>query len=342
MRTSNYSVKVQVLYPTMRAIWNSCTMCLPEMSAMRGIYDQDYVDASLSEIDAAEALPNEAARTALYEMKRVEMTELATMCCSKWRFLKLYIRNSFATDVQDIAYSSAGWGDYEGAAHENWASVVSMMVHGGNFIATNSTQLQNGGLNMPTTFPDAFSAAATAFGKAWSAYQALRQEAEVLTAQKVDANNAIYAKTISMALDGQECFYNNDEIRKQFVWDSVTSLVAPGGPSGVIVEVTNAATGKPLLAEVTDINTDRTVKANADGIAEMNNLAAGDTTILITCDGFTQQAIDHTLKTSTTSRIKIALTPMVMEGMSEKSPEGAVGNGQETNSNNGKVAEVVK
>lgn len=331
MRTTNYSVKTAVLYVVMKAMWNSCKERQTAMSGMRAVYSDEYIDNAILQIAAAEALPDDAARSAAHEQIRVQMETLAADCCAKWRLLKLYIRNCYPEVEREIMYNAAGWGDYEAAAHQNWPSVMSMMNAGIEFIEANTARLSDTGLNMPAGFPALFIASATAFAEANANFIKARQEAEEGTAAKIEANNAIYTKTIQMGLDGQECFYTNEEVRKQFTFEAVVNLVSPQGASGVVMTVTNAETNQPLIAEITDSVSDRTVTTDNTGRGEMLNLAAGDTTFMVTCDGFTQQMVNVTL-TGTTKHIEVMMVP-VFAGLPINEPVTNVtnnggGNGQ--------------
>lgn len=324
MRTSSYSVKTAVLYYVLKTMWKSCKTNREAMSEMRGIYTDEFIDTMILQIAAAEALPDDAARSATHEQIRMQMEPLATICCSNWRLLKMCIRNSSPESEREIMYTAAGWGDYESAAHNSWTSVISMMQQGSEFIAKNYDILFDEGKNMPENFPDLYNASSDAFISKYDLFIEARQTAEIGTAQKIEANNAIYRKTIDMGLDGQECFYNNDELRKQFTFDAVAGLISPAGASGIVITVTNAETNQPLIAEIVDSVTDRSVSTNSDGRGEMLNLSSGDTTFLITCDGYTQQAINYTLKTGTTGRLEVKMVPI---GFAVTGADNVAGNG---------------
>lgn len=307
MTTNLYKVKQARLYLAIRLILNSIKQNLPMFSSFKSKYTLGWITSFLADTLSAEQLPDDEARTLTHESKRKEAIVLGEICLSKWRALKRYIYDTYSSP--EMYYNAAGWNYYAAAAGFTFECLKQLMIEGSKFIHEHSAELMAGN-NMPAGFEDEFNDAKAAMEQMLEAFYAAEQEAMVGTSKKIDANNDIYTRIISGCLDGQHIFENDEELKKQFSFEYVCSLISPDGASAVKFKVLNNVTGLPMAGvEILKVGSDKMVVTNENGEAEMTQLANETTTFIITADGFNEKQITLEL-TGTTKHEEVRLEPM--------------------------------
>lgn len=318
--------KENLLYQVCRRMWASCLANIDVFAGKRAIYTDEYIAARVAEIDTAQAYANDAQRTAVHELIRINMVTQNGVCCDTFQDLKLYIRHAYPKDAFDTQYKAAGGDLYAESAGLNWVAGISMMKQGSEFIATNAVELK-ANQNMPVGFEAAYNEQLNAFILLYDSYYAARQQASEGAAEKVTLNNIAYNQCILMAMDGYQ-FFKNSEIQSEFSFEAVSALLAPAGASTLIATV-KGENNAPIIAAVSIMGTNKSaITTAADGKCELTQLAADDVVLVITADGYVTQQLPQTLTTGVTSRVTVSMVKMVMNMPVEGSVQSLVGSGQ--------------
>ena len=302
---------MSTMYETSRILIQNCIANQATFGAFKAMYTVAYFDSIVDAIAAAEAMPSEEARALEHATIRNAMQGKGHECLRAWQSLKRYIKSAMPEALWDANWNAAGWNSYADAANFNWDKMNELMVNGSVYLAAHADELK-ANENMPDAFAASFDALKAEFALLYDSFIHARENAVVGTQDKMVANNAVYARVIACAEDGQFLFEDNEAMRKQFSYDAVSELVSPSGSSTLIVTVTDAETTMPLAGAEVHVNgTDRTVITDAEGRAEIGVLSAGAVSGTIVRDGYTDSTFDTTLTTGTTTRIEAALTAMV-------------------------------
>lgn len=300
----------QELYTVLETGWNSCLEYLPQFTLFSPKYDAAFVAGRLAAVQAARALPDEAQRNATFETARLKLSKDARICCDRWQSLKIYISEAFPADQHSILFKEAGANYYERAANENWESVTGLMSSGANFLDNHSAQLLADD-NMPTTFTAEFNSAKSDFATQHQTFLQAEEAARVGTGVKNQANEDIHDKGMSMFLTGQDIFRNNPDIRPQFVFESVLSLVSGAGSAGFKGLITDSVTDLPIAgAKLGAIGTVKVTTSDPEGRYRLV-LASGMYSILIEAEGYQPTTLtDREVKVGTVTTINIQLIPI--------------------------------
>jgi hypothetical protein len=308
-----YSFSMSVLYQTIRIVLLNLTNNLAAFAAFKSKYTPEFVAALEAELAAAENMKGEQARSLEHESLRTEMIPLADLCREKWQYLKRYIADAFGPTLEVANWDAAGWQYYDAAADNNWDKLREMCNMASVYIHDNSAKLLADGF-MPATFEADFNDASNNFNEKYDAFILAEENAAQGTADKITANNNIYDKTVSVCLDGQTLFMNDEVKKKLFSMEAVSELVKPTGTATMVTELTNSETGAPIPGySLTNTGTERTVTANADGRAEMGQQAGGTNRYKIVADGYEETILTVDVKTGVKTIEKISLTPLISE-----------------------------
>lgn len=287
---STYNLSMSVLYQTIRTITQNAGNNLPALTAFKSKYNAAYLLTMQQQLEAAEAMKSEQARSAEHEILRVEMKSLGADCRKQWQSLKRYIAEAYGSAQETIMWDAAGWQYYSDASNENWDKLREMMQMGSLFIDENKDTLVTLGY-MPETFEDAFNEKRTSFNTKYDSFLLARENAEAGTSAKIAANNAIYEKTVALCLDAQVCFMDDEVKKKLFSIEAVSSLIRPTGSATVVVELRDVETNAIIEDfEVTNLESGRVAQSH-EGIVEMGQQAEGSTQYRLTAANYTPQTI---------------------------------------------------
>jgi hypothetical protein len=278
------------------------------------MYIAALVTTRLSEVDAAEALADDAVRTENSRLLRNNLEITAGEACDLWQRLKRYVIKAFPKTEQEIRLTAAGQQHYAKAANKDWEAVKRLLIDGSAFITANSVALLADD-NMPPTFATAFNTKKTSFDTYYEDFLDASQDEEIETQTKVTANNEIHASVMSMMLDGQEIFKNNEAIKKLFTFDQVLLTVTGPGNQGFKGNISNATNDLPLGVTATVAitgPTNKTVETDENDHFDCPQLTAGEQayTITVTATGYQTKILNNqTVNTGTMKTINIELTP---------------------------------
>lgn len=310
MAKSNYNCSEQELYTICETAWNSCTQYITRFTAFKAKYTPVFITAKQAAVSAARNLPDEQQRNAAYETANVNLKKQGRLCCDKWQMLKRYIADAFPADQQKPMLEGAGYNYYEKAANNNWDSVKGLMTSGSTFIAAVLTDLLAND-NMPATFQAEFNTAKSDFETLHQEFIQAEEDSRVGQDTKMNANNSIHADMMSMLLDGQEIFKNEEPLLKQFVFAELLYLASGTGTAGVRGHVTLIGTDVGIEGvKVIIKNNGKATETDADGKYEITQLASGKYVIIFEKEGYETKTItDFVVKIGTVSTLDVELAP---------------------------------
>jgi hypothetical protein len=154
----NYDCAQDELYMVCRLGWLACSNELASFTAFKAFYNAALITTRKAAIDAAEAMPDEASRTAIHEIAGRTLDLKAEEALNAWQGLKQYMRSAYTDKViLESNLDAAGAGDYRAASTGNREKLLSMMKSGDIFIGLNAAALSAGN-NMPAGFAVSFTA----------------------------------------------------------------------------------------------------------------------------------------------------------------------------------------
>lgn len=258
---SKYNSTQAELYSICTIMWQSYAENQPTFETFKTTYTAQLATDMLQEIEDARNLPDFQARNQATESTYIAMKAKAKDCLKAWRSLRSYIKSSFPSDLQKPEIEAAGEEHYTKALNNNWSETKLMLSSGNNYITAKTAELTTGG--MPLAFPTDFDTLKTEFDGLYSKFTDFEQDETEGTDLKVNANNAIYTKTIQMGEDGQLIFEQEPAKQARFVFSRVKELITSTTPdSGVSpytvqlsVLVVNQNTQEPISgATITVLN----------------------------------------------------------------------------------------
>ena len=311
MTKSNYNCSQQELYTVCRLGWQSCKQHLNDFSNFKGRYDDDFISERLNEVEKAAALKDDQARGDESETLRIKLTQSATNGLANWQKLKRYIADAYTAEFQKTKTEAAGINYYEKASNANWDSVQGLLYSGAIFINENLADL-TANKNMPDTFNNVFNTAKAQFDELHKNFLDSEETMSINTELKVSQNNDIYAKLISMFLDGQEIFRNQEAVQKQFIFDQALNLVSGIGTAGIKGYLTNSKTKSPIIGATIKIDqTNKSGISDESGRYEITQVASGKYPVVISAEGYQTTTIaEQEIKVGTVSTLSVELSPM--------------------------------
>ncbi|HNR20769.1 MAG TPA: carboxypeptidase-like regulatory domain-containing protein [Bacteroidia bacterium] len=274
----DYNTAQWLTYATGRLIVSNCRAKLENFSEFASSYNEDFLDALLAEIDAAEALPTEEQRAQLHKQLLEEMNPIFKTCQGKMMYLKRYIERAFAPEFWEMNFMSAGLDKY--SSEMNHAEALNMYTNALSYIETNKEVLGANG-NMPDAFKTGFATVKSAYADKVAAFEAAQNAALENTDVKIVANNAMYKKIIVICKDGQVIFADDETKKGEFSYEKQSELIKPVGPAGLKGKVIYLIDGKPVVGAVGEIEgTKHTATTNKEGEYDFGaNLASGKFTV---------------------------------------------------------------
>ena len=312
MILTNYNCSQQDLYNACRISWDLCASKSSDFVAFKSKYTPAFVAQNRAEVDAADRLPDAAARRAIAQSARMDMIPLKDTVVKYSGWLKSYIDDAFEVSKRDIMYNAAGEGYLAKAKAENWGSVTALLSSAIPFIDDNLATL-TANENMPAEFPQKFKDVESAFKAAYSKWLSADNAAAEQTDFKIVSNNAIYNNVIAMLTDGQRLFKEDSGIAKQYSFATIVAQTHGIKNAGLAGKVTQVGGKIPIIgAKVSIEGTDKFVLTDSEGKYELTPLSMGIYTISITFDTFIAQSFaNQIIKTGTMTRLNMQLTSAV-------------------------------
>ena len=306
MANTNYNCGQQELYIACRIGWNLCRQYLLPLAAYKARYTEGYVVENLASVNAADLLADNQVRYVAAQLLRVDLVNQKDLVADCFQMLKGYINDAYPSEKRKIMYKAAGQQFYEKAVLNNWASVTGLLSAAVPFINDNLATLTAND-NMPPAFADTFRQAKTDFEKIHQDFNAADVSSTNQTAEKINANNAIYAAVMSMLADAQIAFRKDTSIASQFIWSTIltqTKGVKASGIAGKIISELTASALKNAKISIPALN--KIVFADKDGRFDLSPISAGYYTLIIEADEHEPITVEHyEVKIGTTGRLNL-------------------------------------
>lgn len=310
MAKANYNCSEQELYTICELAWNSCSSQLASFTAFKPKYTTSFISDKRLAIQAARELPDEQARNEAYETAGINLKKAAKKCTDKWQMLKRYIADAYPPDLQKPKLEAAGHDYFKNASNDNWDSVKGLTTSGLSFINNYEADLTANN-NMPAGFKEEFKGLKEDFEKIHQKFLEAEENSAIGQDNKVTANNNIFSDLMSMLLDGQEIFKNDEPLLKQFVFSDLLYLASGAGTAGIkgLTVVQLIETPIPN-AKVSIIGTTKTAFSNSVGQYEINQVASGIYTITAQAEGYQTITITNfEIKIGTVSTLNFKFQP---------------------------------
>lgn len=303
-----YNCAQQALYAAAKLGWENYQAYLKDFTALKGKYTKKYGDDALAAVEAAEALPDDQARSAVPENNRVMVKDLAVQCMELWQQLKSYINDAYPKNQRKPMLEAAGAKHYYGASNNSWEAVAALVNSGDAFIQEHTEALSKEGDNMPEDFPATFTAAKDAFKTQYATYLLSAQGKVSGTGEKNLANNGVYETLISMLADGQIIFKNDPTKKSLFVFETLLSFIESKGASGLRIVAKEAVTQLPVpQVEFTVQPGNFTGSTDENGVLVLN-LPEDTYSIIGMKDGYNSFTEEVNVSTGVVSRKNIEFT----------------------------------
>lgn len=263
----------------------------------------------MDEVEKAATLKDDQARGEQSETLRIKLTQSATNGLANWQKLKRYIADAYTADFQKTKTEAAGISYYDKASNSNWDSVQGLLKSGIIFIDDNFADL-TAKKNMPDSFKDTFNNAKLEFDELHKNFLLSEETMPVNTEIKITKNNEIYANLISMFLDGQEIFRNEEATQKKFIFDQALNLASGTGTAGIKGYITNSKDKSPVIgATIRIAQTSKSAVSEESGRYEITQVAAGKYQIEISALGYQTKLIaEQEVKVGTVSTLSVELS----------------------------------
>lgn len=211
-------------YGVSEAVIDSLEEHLPKFEAYSSRYSATTVTNLRTELLVARALPAEGARTARHAMLRMGLDEKRASGIRLMLQLETLIREAFGAEMLEQQKHVAGFDLYDDAYHSEWNSMEGMLIQANTYVTDNAAVLTADG-GMPVGFAAALNGAKTDFSAQLRQFVEEEEIARRGTDAKIEANNALYDKIITLCSDGRRIFWDSAAIREEFTYETVLGLV---------------------------------------------------------------------------------------------------------------------
>ncbi len=304
-----YSCSQSELYTICELGWNSCNQHITQFADLKAKYTTQYIADRLAEIQAAEILPDEQARNSVPEQYRIQLEQATKTVLESYQRLKRYIAEAYPPELQKPQLEAAGQLYYTAAANNNWDKVKLLLISANNYLTNNLNDL-TANLNMPATFPATFATQATNFNTLHIKFLDSEETASIQAQQKIQANNNIYSSLMSMFLDGQEIFRQDEATQKQFIFTEVLLKVSGAGTAGIKGYITDSQNEDPISNATVQI-LNKSALTDSDGRYQILQLPAGIHTLKVEVAGYQPKTQTITIQVGTITTTSLTLNPII-------------------------------
>ena len=165
---------------------------------------------------------------------------------------------------------------------------------------------------MPATFATTLETDALEYYNKLQEFIDSEEIAVQATETKIKKNNEVHASLMTMFKDGQEIFKTEDAIRKQFVFDSVLSIISGLGIAGIRGTISDTVTNARLAkVSILMAETGLTVSTDAEGKYTATPMASGTYTIKLSLAGYQDLTVEnHKVLIGTVSTLNLQMIPV--------------------------------
>ena len=308
MVKTKYSCAQKDLYPISRLGVKKLMTVTDLLAEFKPKYSTGFFTNFTTEINAAESLPDHAARIAKVKNLTVDIIEKRATVLNYNVKLESYIRDAFDEEKQDALFKAAGNEYWDKAKKKDASSVLGLLSAMTEFVVDYKKELMANN-NMPALFVDELKAVDADFRQINSDLE----DAEGLVVgskeAKIGASNAVYTKLMNCFSDAKALNDSDREWVDQFnfttYWNQVKST-KNAGLSGKVTTEEDPKTGleNVLITIKGSIKADET---DAEGRYEINSLSADKYMVTFEAEGYESQTIEVTIKTGVTTRLNVKM-----------------------------------
>lgn len=307
MASSNFNCSQQDLYTGGRIFWQSYEDRWEDFAAYSPLFTEDYAVTRLAALNAAERLPDKAAREAIATGVLRELGALNKEFLYNYQLFKSYILRIYDPSVQDLKLAAIGDGYFAKASSGTWGNTSALIGQAVPFMEDNSVELMSKNV-IPTSFPAKLVASGQAFNTKYTEYAAAVKSVGDATAIKNAANNTAY-EAIAVVAKAATIMYKNDAATaKLFSWSAVVSQTHGARTAGVSGRVTLKDTKVCLKdAIVRLVGTDKVTKSDDKGRYSFSPLPNGEYIIEIEKQSYEMQTVKFKVATGVVSRVNVGM-----------------------------------
>ena len=311
MASSNYGCSQPDLYNAVRIAWKAYLDNVDAFTQYSPFYKVALGTQKLADVDAADRLPDKAARQSVAKNARLELATARDGFMYQFGLLKSYINRIYQGSKRDLTMEAIGDGYAAKANSGNVGSLTALISSAVPYVEDNIAELTASNI-MPPTFLAQLQAAAKATTEKYDAALAADQAVADNTDSKINANNALYADVKLMLTDAQSIFKNDANTLKLFVWATILDKTHGTRNAGVGGKITLDGTKNALAGvRVRILNTEKLVITDGEGRFEIAPLSMGSYTAIIEKEGYETLTLTFEIKTGVTTRLNGALKMVV-------------------------------
>ena len=303
MNKSGLPVSQGDLYLLLPLAWQAYTDHLGDFADYKSGYTAQLATAQAQALKAAEALPDDSARSGQAEAVREQLVPQLAEYLAAWQRLDGYIEEAFP-ESYDTMRAAAGHGSYDAAAHNDWASVTTLLAAARTFGQDHEAELLAKG-QMPATFlAKTLAAEAADVTKLLGQYQQLKGTAQQGTTTQQAANRALYDDYQKMNRDAQRIFRRQPDTARLFQTEYLLGLVRGPGQAGLRGTLT-LADGTLLPGIAVAVQSPKgplETVSDAEGRYALP-IPAGDYTVVFSGAGYARQQVEVTVAAGVKKRV---------------------------------------
>jgi hypothetical protein len=311
MSKSGLPVSQSDLYLLLPLAWQAYTDHLGDFADYKSGYTAQLATDQATALAAAQALPDDAARSAQAEAVRQQLVPQLAEYLAAWQRLDGYIEEAYPGSY-DTMRDAAGHGSYDAAAHNDWASVTTLLAAARTFGEDHQAELLVKG-QMPATFlTNVLAAEATDVAKLLGEYQKLKGTAQQGTVAQQTANRALYDDYQKMNRDAQRIFRRQPDVARLFQTEYLLGLVRGPGQAGLRGTLTLASGSvvPGIMVEVLGLKMPLSTLTDADGRYTLP-VPAGAYTVAFSGAGYVRQEVAVTVQAGVKKRLDAVMEKMV-------------------------------
>lgn len=306
---AKYKCTQQELYSIANTVYDNLENNLSDFAAYKAKYIAAFVTALRDAVTDAQGGASDKNITSKHVDLEIDLEPLADKCCKNFQLLKGYIEEAFDKAHWDNQFNAAGQARYSQAQGYNWEYVMGLNSDMILYISENTTALTTNGY-MPAGFAGQVSTDSVNFNGKYADFKALRQTSTD-TADRLNANNAIYDDLMKVCSDGQRIFADVDEKKKLFVFAVVKSLVSPPGSAGLKITLRKKVENTPIVGAVVKIQAEGGIAlsgvSDEAGVVTFDNIDPGDYTGTVKIDDVVAAEFEKEVNTGTAARLELSI-----------------------------------
>jgi Carboxypeptidase regulatory-like domain len=282
----------------------------PALMAFKQRFEIGQLDAFDAAVDAADLLPDYAARRIFAEIAKLNVIAARQKITNRFSKLVSYIDDCTEADKRQLMYDAAGAGYLNDAKKNKWGSVTSLVSSELGFFDTYSAVL-TANKNMPPQFEADARAECLAFKPLYSALTAAESDVNAKKDEKTGINNDLYTTFLDFLTNTRLALEDNDpETAKQFTFANFVSQAKAVKIASLVGKVTLDKEGT-LVAKgvvVSLLGTAKAVETDAKGLYDFGSLAVGKYVVSFQKEGLLTQSFEKfAIKSGTTSRLNVVM-----------------------------------